>query len=60
MLTYLLPVALISVVLVLVFGLGNMMKNGSGSLSQNLMRARVGLQLLAVGVIMASVYFTMP
>lgn len=59
MLTYFLPIALAVIVLVLLAGLWNMMKGGSTSLSQKLMRLRVGLQLLVVFVLIVSVYFTM-
>lgn len=41
-----------AVAVVLVLGLLNMLRGGSPSLSQNLMRWRVGLQLFAVVVIM--------
>ena len=48
--------ATIAVFGVLVLGLGNMMRNGSPSLGQTLMRWRVGLQFLAVVAIMITVY----
>jgi len=57
-LTILVPVAVGAVAVVLLFGLGNMMKGGSPSRSQRLMRLRVLLQALAIGVIMAAVYFS--
>ncbi len=41
-----------AVALVLVLGLVNMLRGGSPSMSQKLMRWRVGLQLVAVIVIM--------
>ena len=51
--TNLLPgVALFAVALVLFFGLANIMRGGSANLSQKLMRWRVGLQLVAIIVIM--------
>lgn len=50
-------VALGLVVLVLFAGLINMMRGGPSNLSQRLMRMRVGLQLLAIVVIMAVLYF---
>ena len=53
----LVPVAVGAVAVVLLFGLGNMMKGGSPSRSQRLMRLRVLLQALAIAVIMAAVYF---
>ncbi|KPQ09363.1 MAG: twin transmembrane helix small protein [Salinarimonas sp.] len=50
-------VAVGAVVLVLVLGLINMMRGGSASTSQNLMRARVLLQALALVVIMGVVWY---
>jgi FtsZ-interacting cell division protein ZipA len=49
-------VALIAVLIVLVLGLWNMMRGGSPSRSQNLMRWRVGLQFLAIIVVMAVIW----
>jgi FtsZ-interacting cell division protein ZipA len=49
-------VALIAVFAVLVLGLWNMMRGGSPSRSQNLMRWRVGLQFLAIIVVMAVIW----
>ena len=43
--------------LVLLAGLVNMMRDGSASLSQKLMRWRVGLQFAAVVIIMTVLYF---
>jgi len=51
-------VAVGAVALVLVAGLVNMFRVGSNNTSQQLMRWRVGLQLLAIIVIMAAIYFT--
>jgi len=51
-------VAVGAVALVLVAGLVNMFRAGSNNTSQQLMRWRVGLQLLAIIVIMAAIYFT--
>ena len=51
------PFALLAVVIVLCMGLFNMLRNGSVSRSQNLMRWRVGLQFIAVIIIMAALYF---
>jgi hypothetical protein len=45
-------VALAAVTLVLFFGLVNMMRGGSPNLSQKLMRWRVGLQFLAIIIVM--------
>jgi len=54
-LTYL---AVGAVALVLVAGLLNMFRSGSANTSQQLMRWRVGLQFLAIVVIMLAVYFS--
>ena len=48
--------ALAAVGIVLVLGLWNMMRGGSPSRSQNLMRWRVGLQFLAIVVVMAAIW----
>ena len=53
---YLVPVALIAVLLVLGFGLFNMMRGGSPNLSQKLMRWRVMLQFLALVVVMLAIW----
>ncbi|MDX7952091.1 twin transmembrane helix small protein [Lichenihabitans sp. Uapishka_5] len=50
-------VALGLVLLVLLAGLVNMMRGGATNLSQRLMRLRVGLQFLAILVMMAVLYF---
>jgi hypothetical protein len=57
LISYLVPLALAAVVAVLLFGLWNMMRGGSASLSQTLMRWRVGLQFLALVLIMIGFYF---
>ncbi|PCJ69706.1 MAG: hypothetical protein COA62_09330 [Rhodobiaceae bacterium] len=54
----LLPIALVAVVIVLLAGLWNMTRGGSASRSQTLMRWRVGLQFVAVILLMAGLYFT--
>lgn len=54
---YLTPVAVGLVIVVLCFGLWNMMRQGSANLSQKLMRWRVGLQFVAICVIMLAIYF---
>jgi hypothetical protein len=51
------PVAIGAVALVLVFGLVNMMRGGSPSTSQKLMRLRVLLQFVAIIVIMTTIWF---
>jgi hypothetical protein len=54
---YLVPVSIGAVVVVLMLGLINMMRGGSSNRSQMLMRWRVGLQFLAIIVIMAAIWF---
>lgn len=53
---FLLPVALGAVALVLVLGLLNMMRGGSPSKSQRLMRLRVWLQFIAILITMVTVW----
>ena len=45
-------VAILAVAVVLLLGLINMLRGGSPNLSQSLMRWRVGLQLIAIVVMM--------
>lgn len=52
------PFAVGAVAVVLVLGLLNMMRGGSSSTSQKLMRWRVGLQFLAVVLLMSALYLT--
>lgn len=52
----LVPFAVAAVALVLVMGLVNMMRGGSPNTSQRLMRWRVGLQFLAIVVIVIAIY----
>jgi hypothetical protein len=54
---YLVPVAVAAVAIVLLFGLINMMRGGSPSTSQNLMRLRVLLQFIAIIIIMGVVWW---
>ncbi len=49
-------VALIAVFIVLLLGLWNMLRGGSPSRSQSLMRWRAGLQFLAIIVLMAVIW----
>lgn len=49
------PLAFAAVVLVLFMGLGNMLRGSSPSLSQKLMRWRVGLQFGAIVIAMVLV-----
>jgi hypothetical protein len=50
------PIAIILVAIVLVFGLVNMMRGGSPHVSQKLMRLRVLLQFVAIIVIMITIW----
>lgn len=56
----LVPVAVGAVAVVLFLGLWNMFRGGSSSKSQQLMRWRVGLQFLAIVIIMTTLYFLGP
>ena len=51
-----LPIAVAAVAIVLLLGLINMMRGGSPSRSQNLMRLRVLLQFVAIVITMAVVW----
>lgn len=55
---YLSTLAVIAVLVVLLFGLRTLLTGGSSNLSQKLMRWRVGLQLVAIIVIMGFVFLT--
>ena len=50
------PLAIIAVAIVLLFGLVNMMRGGSPHLSQKLMRLRVLLQFVAIIIIMFTIW----
>jgi len=50
------PVAIGAVAIVLLLGLVNMMRGGSGNTSQKLMRLRVLLQFIAIIVIMFTLW----
>ena len=52
----LVPIAIGAVAVVLLFGLVNMMRGGSGNTSQKLMRLRVLLQVVAIVVIMFTIW----
>ncbi len=54
--TMLVPFAIGAVAIVLLMGLVNMLRNGSASTSQTLMRWRVGLQFLAIIIIVIAIY----
>jgi hypothetical protein len=53
----LVPVALVAVAVILLLGLVNMMRGGSPNRSQQLMRARVLLQFVAIIVIMGVIWW---
>ncbi len=57
LLYYATTLAVIAVILVLALGLRSMAKGDSPKLSQKLMRWRVGLQFLAILIIMGYVFF---
>ena len=54
--TFIVPIAVAAVALVLLLGLLNMMRGGSPNRSQKLMRLRVLLQFVAIVVIMVTVW----
>jgi len=56
--TYLIPVAIAVVTVILLLGLWNMMRSGSASTSQTLMRWRVMLQFGAVVLMMAALWLS--
>ena len=49
-------IALAAVAIVLFLGLWNMMRGGSPERSQKLMRLRVQLQLVAIGVVLVALF----
>jgi hypothetical protein len=53
---YAIPFALAAIVIVLLLGLWNMLRGGSPNLSQKLMRWRVGLQFIAIVIVMTAIY----
>ena len=55
---YLAPISVGLVALVLLAGLINMMRGGSGNTSQLIMRWRVILQFVAVVIMMGALYFS--
>lgn len=52
------PLALAAVLVVLAAGLWNMKRGGSASRSQNLMRARIVLQFVALVIVMTALYIS--
>ena len=55
---YISYIAVGAVLVVLLMGLVNMFRGGSSNTSQKLMRWRVGLQFLAIIVLMLSLYIS--
>ncbi len=55
---YLGYIAVGAVLVVLLMGLWNMMRGGNSNTSQKLMRWRVGLQFVAILVLMLGLYFS--
>lgn len=53
---FILPIAVAAVALVLLLGLFNMVRGGSPSVSQRLMRLRVLLQFVAIVITMLAVW----
>jgi hypothetical protein len=54
---FLVPLAVGAVFIVLLLGLWNMMRGGSSSTSQTLMRWRVILQFIAIIIVMAAIWY---
>jgi hypothetical protein len=54
--TFVVPIAVAAVAIVLLLGLINMMRGGSPNRSQKLMRLRVLLQFIAIVVIMVTAW----
>jgi heme/copper-type cytochrome/quinol oxidase subunit 4 len=54
--TIAIPIALAAVTVVLLLGLFNMMRGGSPNRSQTLMRWRVGLQFVAIVIVMITIW----
>ena len=57
LMTFLIPLAVGAVTIVLFLGLANMTRGGSPNTSQTLMRWRVILQAVAVAFMMIAIYF---
>jgi NADH:ubiquinone oxidoreductase subunit 6 (subunit J) len=55
---YLGYIAVAAVLVVLLLGLWNMMRGGSANRSQSLMRWRVGLQFVAIIILMLGLYLS--
>ncbi len=54
---YLTSLAVAAVFVVLLLGLGNLLRTNSANMSQTLMRWRIVLQFIAIIVLMIAVYF---
>jgi hypothetical protein len=54
---YLVPISIAAVFIVLLLGMGNMLRGGPGNRSQMFMRWRVVLQFVAIVIIMAAIWF---
>ena len=54
--SFLIPVSLAAVLVILALGLWNMMRGGSANRSQKLMRMRILFQFIALVVIMTALY----
>ena len=54
--SYVVPIAVGAVAIVLLLGLANMMRGGSPNISQRLMRLRVLFQFIAIVIIMATIW----
>lgn len=57
LLYYMTTIAVLAVIVVLLLGLWNLMRGRNANLSQKLMRWRVGLQFVAIVIIMLFVFF---
>ncbi len=55
---YLVPIALAAVFIVLLLGIWNMMRGGSANKSQTFMRWRVGLQFVAIIILVGALWFS--
>jgi hypothetical protein len=58
LINYVIPIAIGAVFIVLLLGLWNMMRGGSANKSQMFMRWRVGLQFVAIILMMTALYFS--
>jgi hypothetical protein len=55
---YIIAIALAAVFIVLLLGLFNMMRGGNSNRSQKLMRWRVGLQFVAIVILVVALWWT--